>query len=69
MKNQISVSELLAPTGIDEQQIRDQAESDGIELSEEQVREIAGTLLSDENLQAAKQIALNQALEKLLGSR
>ncbi|HEY4498575.1 MAG TPA: hypothetical protein VJH94_00760 [Candidatus Paceibacterota bacterium] len=62
MKNQISVSELLAPTGIDEQQIRDQAESDGIELSEVQVREIAETLLADQNLFVARQEALSRAL-------
>ena len=62
MKNQISVSELLAPTGIDEQQIRDQAESDGIELSEVQLREIAETLLADQNLFVARQEALSRAL-------
>lgn len=67
MKNQISVSKLLACTGIDEQEIRDQAESDGIELSEAQVREIAETLLADQNLFGARQEALSRAISQHIG--
>lgn len=67
MKNQISVSELLACTGIVEEDIRDRAESDGIELSEAQVREIAEALRADQDLFAARQEALSRALSQRIG--
>lgn len=65
MKQEISIEELLAPTGIDEEEIRDRAESDDIELSEQDVRKIARSLSADEDLSVAKHEALGRALDKV----
>ena len=66
MKNK-DIDFKFAATGVTSDEVRNQAESNGVKLLEGDLEKIADFLLTDEVLFAARQEAINRALEHTKG--